>query len=127
MQPKAAGDGFSLTKSGNELPAFGCRNQGLVVSGEERFLGYSLISGADAAMVGLGAAHPSMAIELIEAHVHRDASRFLELTAALDDLARPIFRAPMEGSVLRLLRSMVQLGILPADAANDPWGPGRAS
>jgi 4-hydroxy-tetrahydrodipicolinate synthase len=99
----------------------------LVVSGEERFLGYSLISGADLAMVALGSAHPSIAIELIEAHVNADASRFLRLTKALDDLARPIFRAPMEGSVLRLLQSMVQLGVIPAEAANDPWGPRQGS
>jgi 4-hydroxy-tetrahydrodipicolinate synthase len=95
----------------------------LVVSGEERFLGYSLLCGAEVAMVGLGAAHPSTAIALIQAHVNKDASNFLKLTKELDDLARPIFRAPMEGSVLRLLQSMVQLGVIPPEAANDPWGP----
>jgi 4-hydroxy-tetrahydrodipicolinate synthase len=99
----------------------------LVISGEERFLGYSLLCGADAAMVGLGAAYPSTAIELIEAHVHGDASRFLRLTKALDDLGRPIFRAPMEGSVLRLLRAMAEIGAIPPEAANDPWGPRQGS
>ena len=35
MQSKAAGDRFSLVKSGDELPAFGRRDQGLVVSHEK--------------------------------------------------------------------------------------------
>jgi len=94
-----------------------------VVSGEERFLGYSLMCGADSAIVGLGAAYPSESIKLIGAHVSGDAARFLELSADLDRRARLIFRAPMEGSVLRLLKSLVQIGVLPPDAAHDPWGP----
>ena len=43
VQSKAAGDGFSLAKGGDELPAFGRRNQGLVVSREE--LGVVYLSG----------------------------------------------------------------------------------
>ena len=94
----------------------------LVASGEERFLGYSLMSGADLAIVGLGAAYPSEAIELIEAHFQGDPARFLQLSATLDALARPIYRPPMDGSTLRLLRALVEAGVLPSEAANEPSG-----
>jgi 4-hydroxy-tetrahydrodipicolinate synthase len=95
----------------------------LVISGEERFLGYSLMCGADAAMVGLGSAFPMLVAELLEAYFAPDASRFLTLSAKVDALARPIFRPPIEGATLRLLRTLVDLGVIPLEAANDPWGP----
>src|SRR5215208_3224700 len=52
----------------------------LLITGEDRFLGYSLMRGARAALVGMGAACARMQAELIRAHVAGDATRFLELS-----------------------------------------------
>jgi 4-hydroxy-tetrahydrodipicolinate synthase len=100
----------------------------LVVSGEERFLGYSLMCGADSALVGLASAFPSIVLELLDAHAEGEADRFLKLSTQVDALARPIFQIPLEASPLRLLWALVHLGVIPPEAANDPWGakPGRA-
>ncbi|WP_435005815.1 dihydrodipicolinate synthase family protein [Tundrisphaera lichenicola] len=97
----------------------------LVLSGEERFLGYSLMSGADAALVGMGAAYPAEVIELIESHFAGKSERFLKASAILDSLSRDIYRAPLERSTFRLLRAMVESGILPAEAACEH--PGESS
>ncbi len=91
----------------------------LVISGEERFLGYSLMSGADAALVGIGAAYPSLVSDLIDAHFSGDAARFLRRSGEIDALARPIFRPPIDGSTQRLLRVMVELGTIPKGAGFD--------
>jgi 4-hydroxy-tetrahydrodipicolinate synthase len=61
----------------------------LVISGEDRFLGYSLICGADAAIVGLAAVYPSVLLELLAAHHSAEASLFLKLVRRVDALARP--------------------------------------
>jgi 4-hydroxy-tetrahydrodipicolinate synthase len=92
----------------------------LVISGEERFLGYSLMSGADAAMVGIGAAYPELVRELLQTHTSADASSFLKRSAEVDALARPIFRAPLDGSNLRLLRTLGELGKIPPEAVHEP-------
>jgi 4-hydroxy-tetrahydrodipicolinate synthase len=95
----------------------------LVISGEDRFLGYSLMCGADAALVGVGFAHPGLVLDLLDAHTTADAHRFLERSARVDRLARAIFAPPVEGIPLRLLWTLVQGGTLPIEAAHDPWGP----
>jgi 4-hydroxy-tetrahydrodipicolinate synthase len=95
----------------------------VLISGEDRFLGYSLMAGAEAALVGMGAACASMQVELLQAHRQGDASRFLALNRWVDDLGRHTFRAPMEGYIRRMLWCLVHQGILPAEAAHDPWGP----
>ena len=95
----------------------------LVVSGEERFLGYSLMCGADSALVGIGSAYPERVLELLEAHFSGDASRFLAVNARVDAIARAIFVPPLEAMPLRLLWALVRRGRLPSEAAHDPWGP----
>lgn len=95
----------------------------LVVSGEDRFLGYSLMCGADAALVGIGFACPGLVLDLLDAHASADASRFLKQSRRVDRLARAIFAPPVEGIPLRLLWTLVQGGTLPIEAAHDPWGP----
>lgn len=52
-----------------------------------------------------------------------DAARFLRSVAAVDGLGRRIDSAPWDRAALRLLWSLVHLGVLPVDAAHDPWGP----
>ena len=41
----------------------------------------------------------------------------------VDDLAMHTFRPPMEGYIQRMLWCLVHQGVMPAEAAHDPWGP----
>jgi 4-hydroxy-tetrahydrodipicolinate synthase len=95
----------------------------LLITGEDRFLGYSLMRGARAALVGMGAACSRMQAELIRAHVAGDAPRFLELSRLTDVLAEATFVRPLEGYIRRLLWVLAHQGVIPLEAANDPWGP----
>ena len=95
----------------------------LFITGEDRFLGYSLQRGASAALIGMGAICCDLQTELLRAHVENAAARFLELSDAVDMLAEAIFINPMEGYIRRLLWALVHLGVIPLEAANDPWGP----
>jgi 4-hydroxy-tetrahydrodipicolinate synthase len=95
----------------------------LFITGEDRFLGYSLRLGASAALIGMGAICCDLQAELIRAHTSGDATRFLTLSDKVDRLAESIFIQPMEGYIRRLLWALVHLGVIPLEAANDPWGP----
>ncbi len=95
----------------------------LLITGEDRFLGYSLRRGAHAALIGIGAVCTDLQAELIAAHRAGNADRFLELSDLVDQLAEVLFIDPMEGYISRILFALSQLGVIPADAANDPWGP----
>ena len=97
--------------------------QKVLITGEDRFLGYSLWRGAGAALVGLGAICCDLQTELIRARTDGNGDRFLTLSAAVDMLAEAIFVRPMEGYIRRLLWALVHLGVIPLAAANDPWGP----
>jgi 4-hydroxy-tetrahydrodipicolinate synthase len=57
------------------------------------------------------------------AHFSGRAERFLELSDLVDQLAEVLFIHPMEGYIGRILFALSKLGVLPVDAANDPWGP----
>ncbi len=85
----------------------------LVVSGEERFLGYSLMCGANLAMVGIGAVDPAVVADLLDSHFSPDPARFLKRSREVDALARPIFRAPFDGTNDRLIATLAKLKILP--------------
>src|SRR6266545_38023 len=95
----------------------------LLITGEDRFLGYSLRRGARAALVGLGAICCELQAELIRANEEGSSDRFLELSDAVDMLAETIFISPMEGYIKRLLWALVHLGVILPSAAHDPWGP----
>lgn len=95
----------------------------LFITGEDRFLGYSLQRGAQAALIGLGSICCDLQAELLRAHAAGDSTGFLALSDAVDRLAESIFVKPMEGYIRRLLWALVHLGVIPLDAANDPWGP----
>jgi 4-hydroxy-tetrahydrodipicolinate synthase len=95
----------------------------LLITGEDRFLGYSLRRGAKAALIGMGAVCSDVQAELIKAHVGGKADRFLELSDQVDRLAEVLFIDPMEGYIGRILYALARLGVISADAANDPWGP----
>ena len=95
----------------------------VLITGEDRFLGYSLMCGASAALIGMGAARTALQAAFLRAYWSGDAARFLALNGPVDDLARHTFVAPMEGYILRMLWCLVHEGVIPAEAAHDPWGP----
>ena len=95
----------------------------LLITGEDRFLGYSLRRGAQAALIGMGAVCCDLQADLIRSHFAGHAERFLELSDLVDQLAEVLFIEPMEGYIGRILFALSKLGVIPDEAANDPWGP----
>ena len=49
----------------------------LLITGEDRFLGYSLLLGARAALIGMGAALPDLQADLLRARAAEDWARFV--------------------------------------------------
>jgi 4-hydroxy-tetrahydrodipicolinate synthase len=95
----------------------------LVISGEDRFLGYSLMLGGQSALVGMGAALTDLQCALLRAHAAADGGEFLHLSGLIDRFSQQTFIPPMEGYVQRMLWAMVAEGVLSSDASDDPWGP----
>jgi 4-hydroxy-tetrahydrodipicolinate synthase len=95
----------------------------LLITGEDRFLGYSLMLGARAALIGLGAALTDLSAHLLAAFAAGDHARFLALSAGVDRFGAATFVPPMEGYVRRLLWALAADGVIPPDACDDPWGP----
>lgn len=104
----------------------------LVLTGEDRMLGPSLMWGAEGALLGIAAAAAQVsaaAVETFAAAVHtsaRDAAaRFLEVSAVVDELARVTFRPPYDGYVQRMLWIAADEGAIPEEFATDPYRPGE--
>jgi 4-hydroxy-tetrahydrodipicolinate synthase len=95
----------------------------LLITGEDRFLGYSLMMGARGALVGMGAALPDMQVRLLRAYANEDWTEFQRLSSICDRLAEATFIPPMEGYVRRMLWAAAADGALPPEACDDPWGP----
>lgn len=95
----------------------------LLISGEDRFLGYSIMLGAEAALVGMGSALPDLQARLLQAAAARDWSSFVALSAVLDRFSQATFTEPMDGYIRRMLWAAAADGALPPDACDDPWGP----
>jgi 4-hydroxy-tetrahydrodipicolinate synthase len=95
----------------------------LLITGEDRFLGYSVLLGARAALIGMGAALPEMQAALLRARAEADWPRFVQLSEWCDRFAQATFVPPMEGYVRRMLWAAAADGAIPADACDDPWGP----
>lgn len=95
----------------------------LLITGEDRFLGYSVLMGADAALVGMGAALTRMQANLLSAAREQRWSDFVTLSARCDAFAQATFVEPMEGYIRRMLWAAAAEGVLPGTACDDPWGP----
>lgn len=95
----------------------------LLISGEDRFLGYSIMLGAEAALVGMGSALPDLQARLLQTASTRDWSSFVALSAVLDRFSQATFTEPMDGYIRRMLWAAAADGALPDDACDDPWGP----
>lgn len=95
----------------------------LILTGEDRMYGPSLMWGADSALVGIAAALPAWSTEVLDAWTHGDHPRFVRASARLDRLAAATFREPLEGYVQRMAWVAEWQGILPPEYAVDPHGP----
>ncbi len=95
----------------------------LLITGEDRFFGYSLTMGARAALLGMGAALTNLQVGLIEAFHAGDFKKFVRLSGVCDRFAAATFIPPMEGYVRRMLWALAEDGVIPDDACDDPWGP----
>jgi 4-hydroxy-tetrahydrodipicolinate synthase len=95
----------------------------LLVTGEDRFLGYSLQLGAEAALIGMGAALTGLQAALLQAHRAGRSQEFVRLSTVCDRFAQATFAPPMEGYVRRMLWAAAAEGAIPDDACDDPWGP----
>jgi 4-hydroxy-tetrahydrodipicolinate synthase len=95
----------------------------LLITGEDRFLGYSLLLGARAALVGMGAALPDLQADLVRARLAEDWTRFVSLSELCDRFAQATFVPPMEGYIRRMLWAAAAEGAIPPEACDDPWGP----
>lgn len=95
----------------------------VLITGEDRFYGYSVMVGATAALIGMGAALPDAQAELLLAFRDRQWERFVTLSALCDRLAQATFVEPMEGYIRRMLWAAAAEGAIPREACDDPWGP----
>lgn len=96
----------------------------LVITGEDRMFGPSLMWGADSALVGIAAARVTLTTAVLDAWTAGDHTAFVRASGRLDRFAEATFLAPMEGYVQRMLWAAVWEGLIPESAAHDPYGPG---
>lgn len=95
----------------------------LLITGEDRFFGYSLMCGAQSALVGMGAVCTTLQHNMMKSWFGGKADEFLNLSRMVDRLGQALFVAPMEGYIRRVLWVMVHQGVLSRESAHDPWGP----
>jgi 4-hydroxy-tetrahydrodipicolinate synthase len=95
----------------------------LLITGEDRFLGYSLLLGARAALIGMGGALTDLQADLLRARASEDWPRFIALSEQCDRFAQTTFIEPMEGYIRRMMWAAAADGGLPRDSCDDPWGP----
>lgn len=95
----------------------------LLITGEDRFLGYSLLLGSRAALIGMGSALTDLQADLLRARMAEDWNRFVFLSELCDRFGQAAFTHPIEGYIRRLLWAAAAEGALPAESCDDPWGP----
>ncbi|MEU4197056.1 dihydrodipicolinate synthase family protein [Kribbella sp. NPDC026611] len=95
----------------------------LLITGEDRMYGPSFMWGADTALVGIAAAQVSLSVDVLRAWTSGDHGGFLAASERLDRFAAATFYAPIEGYVQRMLWAAEWEGLVPAEAAHDPYGP----
>jgi len=88
----------------------------LLITGEDRFLGYSVSLGAPSALVGIAAAVTDRCVGLLRTWAERDFASFYRETAVMDRFAQATFVSPMEGYVQRMLWALEDDGVLPRSA-----------
>jgi 4-hydroxy-tetrahydrodipicolinate synthase len=99
----------------------------LLITGEDRMFGPSFMWGADTALVGIAAAQVELSAAVLRTWTSGDHTGFLTASDRLDRFAAATFYAPIEGYVQRMLWAAVWEGLIPEDAAHDPYGPDLAA
>ena len=94
----------------------------LLITGEDRFLGYSLMLGARSALIGMAAACTDVSAGLLDAWSGADHTAFVERSARLDAFGRATFGPPVEGYVQRMLWALEADGVLEPGNV-DPYAP----
>ncbi|WP_228002808.1 dihydrodipicolinate synthase family protein [Nocardia australiensis] len=95
----------------------------LAITGEDRMFGASLTWGAEAALVGIGAAAVPLTRAVLDAFAGDNLPAFLDATRRLDEFAAATFRAPFDGYVQRMTWVAGEQGLLPEDMLTDPYAP----
>jgi 4-hydroxy-tetrahydrodipicolinate synthase len=95
----------------------------LLITGEDRFLGYSLRLGARSALIAMGAVATQLQAALLGSHRRGEHESFLRLSAACDRLGAVLFQEPVDGYPRRLLHLLGAQDVIPRDATFDPFGP----
>lgn len=96
----------------------------LAITGEDRMFGPSLMWGAQAALVGIAAACGSLTTDLLASWYGRPpGEEFIAASGRMDRFAAVTFTQPIEGYVQRMLWAAEAEGIIPPEAAHDPFGP----
>jgi 4-hydroxy-tetrahydrodipicolinate synthase len=95
----------------------------MLITGEDRMFGYTLMRGAQGALVGLGTACGTLQKKMIDAYYSKNYSCFVELSEKVDKLAECTFVKPMEGYIKRMLTVLSLLGVIPKESAYDLFGP----
>lgn len=101
----------------------GCRAERpdtLLFTGEDRMFGPSLMWGADAALVGIAAALPSLTVDVVRAWTERRYSDFVHASAVLDALGAVAFAPPVDTYVQRMAWLAGWEGRLPKALCHDP-------
>ncbi|NLL70709.1 MAG: dihydrodipicolinate synthase family protein [Epulopiscium sp.] len=95
----------------------------LLITGEDRMFGYTMMRGAQGALIGLSCACGDLQKAMMKAWYEKDIETFVKLALQVDELAECTFVAPMEGYIKRMLMVLHYLGVIPREATYDPWGP----
>ena len=95
----------------------------ILITGEDRMLGYSLIMGARAALIGMGATCTKLQADMFDAYFASREDNFLKLCRQVDLLGETLFAKPVEQYLIRVLWALAASGVIPEEAANDPWAP----
>jgi 4-hydroxy-tetrahydrodipicolinate synthase len=95
----------------------------LLITGEDRMYGPSFMWGADTALVGIASAQVELSAAVLRAWTAGEHSDFVAASERLDRFAAATFYAPIEGYVQRMLWAAEWEGLLPEEAAYDPFGP----
>lgn len=95
----------------------------LVLTGEDRMFGPSLLWGAEGALVGIASAAVNVTAGVLRTFRDNDAEAFVRASRLLDDLAAVTFCPPVDGYVQRMLWIAADEGLIDPDLAVDPWRP----
>ena len=95
----------------------------LLITGEDRFFGASLMWGAQCALVATAAACPELTVRVLHAWREQRFADFIEAGQELDDFAQIIFGDPVDGYVQRMLWAAAAEGTIRTEEAFDPLAP----